>query len=45
MAKPGNEEKGVYETEVYLLEEGRSSEEAENLQEENMDIQEENQGE
>lgn len=39
------EEKGVYETEVYLLEEGRSSEEAENLQEENMDIQEENQGE
>ncbi|MCB5387374.1 3D domain-containing protein [Blautia glucerasea] len=39
------EEKGVYETEVYLLEEGRSSEEVENLQEENMDIQEENQGE
>ena len=36
---------GVYETEVYLLEEGQPSEEAENLQEENMDMQEENQGE
>ena len=39
------EEKGVYETEVYLLEEGQPSEEAENLQEENMDMQEENQSE
>lgn len=39
------EEKGVYETEVYLLEEGQSSEVTEDLQEENVDVQAENQGE
>ena len=39
------EEKGVYETEVYLLEEGQSSEVTEDPQEENVDVQAENQGE
>ena len=39
------EEKGVFETEVYLLEDGQTSEMTEEIQEENVEPQEENQDE